>query len=85
MPYVYILKSKNDEKYYFGSTKNIVRRLKEYKNGQVPSTKNRRPLRLIGWRKFESIFEAVMWEKKYKNSHGQFERDIKNGKITIYS
>jgi len=84
MPYVYILKSKKDGRLYIGSTKNLKGRVKEHIIGSVPSTRYRRPLLLIGWREFNNIKDAVLWEKKYKNSHGQLERDIKNNKITLY-
>mgnify|MGYP003393998439 CR=1 FL=1 len=83
MPYVYILVSNKDKCRYIGSTKNLKERIKAHFKGEVPSTKNRRPLVLFGWREFESIYEAVLWEKKYKNSHGQLERDIKNNKIIL--
>lgn len=82
--YTYILRSKKDGNLYIGSTKCLKARLEEHIKGRVPSTKSRRPLMLIGWRKFDNHFDAVIFEKKYKNSHGQLERDFKNGKINIY-
>ncbi len=84
MAYVYILRSKKDRRLYIGSAKNLKNRIKEHINGLVLSTKNRRPLLLIGWREFADIKNAALWEKKYKNSHGQLERDIKNSKIILY-
>lgn len=84
MPYVYILKSKKDGRHYIGSTKNLRNRIEEHIKGNVKSTRYRRPLILIGWREFANIKDATIWEKKYKNSHGQVERDIKNQKIKLY-
>ncbi len=82
--YVYILKSKKDGKMYIGSTKNLRIRINEHMKGEVKSTKDRRPFKLIGWRQFNVAADAALWEKKYKRSHGQLERDIKNTKIYLY-
>jgi putative endonuclease len=43
----YVLISKKDDKMYTGFTKNLKLRLEQHKKGLVPSTKNRRPLKLI--------------------------------------
>ncbi len=85
MPYVYFLKSLRDGKKYIGSTKNLRKRIKEHLEGKVIATKHRRPLKLIGWREFDRIKDAALWEKKYKNSHGQLQRDINKQKIIIYT
>lgn len=45
--YVYILKSKKDNKFYTGYTKNLKLRFEKHMNGLVESTKERRPLKLI--------------------------------------
>lgn len=84
MPYVYFLRSKKDRKMYIGSTKYLRKRIYAHIKGQVPSTKNRRPFTIIGWRKFNNIVDTVLWEKKYKKSHGQLKRDIRNKKIYLY-
>lgn len=81
MCYIYILKSKKDNNYYIGSTIDLQKRISEHSRGLVRSTKHRRPLVLIGCRKLDSIKKAALWERKYKRSHGQLERDIKNKKI----
>jgi len=81
-PCIYILQSLKDGNQYIGSTFNIDRRLSEHNRGKVKSTKRRRPLKLIGIRKFDNIADASLWEKKYKKSHGQLERDIRNKNIT---
>ncbi|MFO7807243.1 MAG: GIY-YIG nuclease family protein [Candidatus Moraniibacteriota bacterium] len=44
---VYVLISMKDGCRYIGSTNNFKRRLKEHNNGEVRSTKNRRPLVLL--------------------------------------
>jgi len=48
MFYVYLLYSLHDKGFYIGYTKNIEERiLRHNNNGEVASTKNRRPLKLI--------------------------------------
>ena len=58
---------------------NLERRMQEHENGLVFSTREKRPLRLFAFREFSDIKEAALWEKKYKGSHGQLERDIRKG------
>jgi len=45
--YVYVLKSKKDNKLYTGYTNNLKLRFEQHQKGLVESTKNRRPLKLI--------------------------------------
>lgn len=47
MYYVYILKSNKDKKLYTGYTNNLKLRFEQHRKGQVLSTKDRRPLKLI--------------------------------------
>ena len=47
MYYVYILKSKKDENFYIGYTKNLKNRIKMHNQGKVKSTKNRRQFELV--------------------------------------
>ncbi len=44
---VYVLESEKDKKFYTGYTKDIELRFEQHQNGEVDSTKNRRPLNLI--------------------------------------
>jgi len=76
--YVYILKTATGQQ-YIGSTKNVANRLREHERGKVISTKHKRPVALFAIRTFNDIKEAAVWEKKYKRSHGQLERDIRKG------
>lgn len=80
---VYLLRSLRDRKQYIGSTTNLERRLDQHNKGYVVSTKFRRPLDLIGYQVCETIQEAVIYEKKYKSSHGALERAIKKGKFLL--
>jgi len=83
MSYVYILKGIKDNKRYIGSTINLEKRVRQHEEGHVESTKNRRPLMLFAYREFDTISEASLYEKKYKRSSGQIQRDIKNHKLKI--
>lgn len=78
MAFVYILKSAAGAK-YIGSTKNLDRRLREHMGGKVRSTKYLLPVRLYATRECATVKEATLWEKKYKRSHGQLERDLRKG------
>jgi len=47
MYYTYILKSKKDNNFYIGSTKDLKTRFKLHNDGKIFSTKGRRPFELI--------------------------------------
>ena len=80
---VYLLKSLKDNKRYIGSTNNLTKRLQYHNGGQVVSTRNRRPLVLLGYQFCENIKEAALLEKKYKRSHGALERAVKLGQFKL--
>ena len=66
MFYLYIIKSKIDEKLYVGSTDNLRRRLSEHNNGKVKSTKSRRPFELRYYEAFYKEIDARKREKSIK-------------------
>ena len=68
---LYILKSLKDSKHYTGVTNNISRRLKEHNNGEVKSTRNRRPLKLIYTETFQQKKEVLKREKFFKMGTGR--------------
>ena len=70
MYYVYILKSKKDQKNYIGSTKNLRKRLELHNQGRVFSTKYRKPLALIYYEAYLSEKDARRREQALKN-YGQ--------------
>lgn len=84
MPYVYVLRSIKDGKRYIGSTDNLNRRIRQHNEGLVLSTKNRRPLVLVYYQEFEMLYEARIWEGKYKKSRGIFDKMIKLGLLKQY-
>ena len=79
MFYMYILKSKVDEKLYIGSTNNLKRRLFEHNNGKVRSTKSRAPFALKYYEAFSVEDDARHREwslKKDGNALAQLKRRI---------
>ncbi len=71
MFYIYILKSKLDNKLYTGFSGNLKKRLIEHKKGNVESTKNRRPLELIYYEAYSEIGTALKREKFLKTTKGK--------------
>jgi len=67
---VYILKSIKDGEYYFGHTKNLVKRLDYHNKGKVRSTKSRIPLIVHYTEKFTSKSEAFKRELFFKTING---------------
>jgi len=71
MPYyVYILKSKKDNKYYIGSTSDVAARLNFHNAGLQRSTKNRTPLELVLFEEYDSKEGALKREKQIKSWKG---------------
>ena len=68
--FAYILKSVKDNKYYYGSSSDVTKRLKKHNAGGVPSTKHRRPLNLHYSEEFNNKDEAMKREKYFKSIDG---------------
>lgn len=77
MYYVYILKSELDNKIYTGYTANLEKRIAQHQNGEVDSTRNRRPLKLIYYQAFLSESDAHR-EEKYLKSGGKAKNSLKS-------
>lgn len=73
MHYVYVLKSRKDNKLYIGCTSNLKKRLAEHNTGSVRSTKSRLPFDLIFSENYESKYDAFNKEKYYKTAKGKKE------------
>jgi len=69
--YIYILKSKKDNKFYTGYTKNLKLRFEKHKKGKVFSTKNRRPFKLIYFEGCLDQKDATHREKYLKTFYGK--------------
>ena len=70
MHFAYILKSIKDQKFYYGSTSILEKRLKSHNSEKVRSTKNRRPFVLIYSESFESKTQALERERFFKSIAG---------------
>ena len=69
--YTYVLRSKKDDKFYIGATKDLSRRLVEHENGKVVSTKGRRPLELVYYEVFPERKAASEREQYFKSGSGR--------------
>jgi putative endonuclease len=67
MFYVYVLRSKTDEKLYVGYTNDLRRRFQEHNSGFNRSTKARRPFELIYYEAYKSVVDAKDRERNLKN------------------
>lgn len=74
--YNYVLRSLKDNNLYIGFTKNLDQRMEEHKNGQVGSTKFRRPFLLIYYEVSFDQESAIHREKYLKTTYGH--RYLKN-------
>lgn len=65
--FVYILESIKDGHFYIGQTNNINARIERHNKGQVTSTQNRRPLKIIHIESFATRTESTQREKYLKS------------------
>jgi putative endonuclease len=81
MYYVYVLKSKKDQKLYIGYSKNLRERIAKHETGQVPATKYRAPLELVYYEAYKSPRDAHKREamlKLYSKTWVQLKKRIKD-------
>ena len=71
MYYTYVLHSMDDMKFYTGYTKNLKLRFEQHSKGQVESTRERRPLKLIYYEACLNQDDATKREKYLKTYHGK--------------
>lgn len=71
MFYTYVLYSLKDKKFYTGYTSDIENRLKCHNNGEVNSTKYRRPLMLVYFEACINQEDALHREKYLKTTYGK--------------
>ncbi|MBI5044453.1 MAG: GIY-YIG nuclease family protein [Candidatus Levybacteria bacterium] len=67
MPFVYILQSLTNSRYYIGSTTNLSRRLNEHNSGKSGYTNVTKPFKIVFSQKFSSLTQARQMEKKLKS------------------
>ena len=70
MFFSYILKSKKDNTFYYGSTQDLESRVKVHNSGKVKYTKGHRPYVLHYYEKFATRKEAMEREKYFKSIAG---------------
>ncbi len=71
MYYTYVLRSKQDNAFYYGYTGNLTQRFKQHINGRVESTKDRRPLTLVYYEACITQVDALNREKYFKTYRGR--------------
>ncbi|MBS2098554.1 GIY-YIG nuclease family protein [Carboxylicivirga linearis] len=71
MYYTYVLISLKDEMFYTGYTADIKQRVNAHNNGEVDSTKNRRPLKLVYYGACLNQQDATHREKYLKTTYGK--------------
>jgi len=71
MYYVYVLLSLKDKAFYIGFTNDINKRFKDHIYGKNPSTKSRRPFKLIYYEAHYSKQDVLRRERYFKTSKGR--------------
>ena len=71
MFYTYVLKSNKDGKLYIGWTDDLKSRIEKHNNGQVTSTKNRRPFKLVYYEACLDKDRSIRREKYFKTGFGR--------------
>jgi putative endonuclease len=69
--YTYVLRSRKDNQFYTGCTKDLKLRFEKHTKGQVESTKDRRPLELIYYEACKNKKDAYHREKYLKRYYGK--------------
>ena len=71
MYFTYVLLSEKDGKFYMGYTQDLKLRIESHNAGQVKSTSNRRPLKLVYYEACLSKSDALRREKYFKTHYGR--------------
>ena len=71
MYYTYVLQSEKDKGFYVGFTKDLKPRFDQHNKGQVESTNNRRPMKIIYYEGCLNQLDAVKREKYLKTYNGR--------------
>ena len=69
--YVYVLQSQTDHQFYTGYSANLKKRLEDHEKGFVPSTRSRRPLKLLYFEGCLNQQDATRREKYLKSGNGK--------------
>ena len=71
MFYTYVLYSEKDKMLYTGYTKDLKNRVEQHNNGEVKSTMNRHPLKLVYYEACLNQQDATRREKYLKSGNGK--------------
>ncbi|OIO54691.1 excinuclease ABC subunit C [Candidatus Peregrinibacteria bacterium CG1_02_54_53] len=71
MYFVYVLQSAADKKLYVGYALNLEQRIQAHNQGNVASTKNRKPLKLIFYESYTNKGDVLRREKYLKTTAGK--------------
>lgn len=71
MYYVYVLRSKNFDQYYYGSTSDIKARLKSHNAGESKRTSKYKPWRIAWYAAFTNKTKAEAFETYLKTASGK--------------
>jgi len=69
--YVYVLLSEKDNQFYTGYTSDLKKRIEDHNEGNVQSTKQRRPLKLLYFEGCLNQQDATRREKYLKSGNGK--------------
>ncbi len=83
MFYVYVLKSKGNDRLYFGYSEDLKRRIAEHKAGKVYSTKHRLPIELVYYEAYKNKEDAQLREKGFKHSGSVYNGLVKRIKKSL--
>lgn len=64
--FVYVLRSEKDKGFYIGFADDLKKRLKKHSEGEVQSTKHRKPMELIYCEVYKSKKDALIRERRLK-------------------
>ena len=68
---VYVLKSLKNGSYYKGMTTDLRRRINEHNTGKTSSNRANKPFVLVFAQEFETLDEAIKFEKFLKSGYGR--------------
>lgn len=74
MHYVYLLKSRTDNKFYLGTTGDLKRRFDEHQTGQNKSTRSRKPFVLVYYEAYRLKQDAIERERRLKQFKNSYKR-----------
>jgi len=69
--YVYVLRSRKDDQFYVGLTRDLPVRVQQHNDGLVTSTKKRAPFELVYWEGCLKDSDAAQREKYLKSAWGK--------------